>query len=276
MDTNQLPYLIRLLDDTSDIVQERVRAELLAFGDRLEAAYETIQIDLAPEDRLRFRQFVTTHGAEARRESAWKNWPSLPSQADQLETALDLLSQYQYGWMPPVRLKEQLDELSESYAESGYSMDAYGLSRYLFVGQAFRGSTDDYYNPMNNNLSHVIHERRGITISLACTFMLVGARQGIDIWGINTPGHFLAAADVAGTVKIFDCFSHGRTLTPTEEAMLRQSLPPQLSYVLTERASAKQIVSRVLRNLVNAYERAEENDRAQFFMRLFEGLQGAE
>jgi regulator of sirC expression with transglutaminase-like and TPR domain len=268
LDRNQLPHLIRLLEDTSESVQGHVAERLLAFGDRLEAEFSAIQMDVSPEDRSRFRRFLAAHGAEARRKGAWRAWQTLETSPAQLEGALEVLSQYQFGWSPPIRLKEMLVDLAKLYAQSGYSNDPYGLSRFLFVGQAFRGTAEDYYNPLNSNLAHVIQEKRGIPISLACVFILVGARSGLDIWGVNTPGHFLAAASVAGRIKLFDCFSHGRALTPTEESILRHSLPPQLSYVLGERATAKQIVVRMLRNLINAYERLEQEDRANVFRSL--------
>jgi len=272
LDNNQLPHLIRLLEDTSESVQDHVAQKILAFGDRLEAEFNAIQMDVSPEDCARFRRFLAAHGAESCRKNAWRAWQDLPTSAAQLEGALDVLSQYQFGWTPPIRLKEMLDGLAKLYAESGYSVDPYGLGRFLFVGQAFRGMAEDYYNPLNSNLVHVIQERRGIPISLACVFILVGARSGLDIWGVNTPGHFLAAANVAGQIKLFDCFSHGHTLTPSEESDLRHSLPPQLSYVLGERATPRQIIVRILRNLINAYDRLDREENADKFRSLLAEL----
>jgi regulator of sirC expression with transglutaminase-like and TPR domain len=58
----------------------------------------------------------------------------------------------------------------------------------------FKGS-DDYFNEQNSSLPHVLTTRRGIPITLAIVILGVARRLGMDAYGINSPGHFLASVE---------------------------------------------------------------------------------
>src|SRR4029078_3850669 len=63
----------------------------------------------------------------------------------------------------------------------------------LFDVVGFVGNVDDYYNPANSYLPEVLRTHRGLPISLVLIYKCVAERIGLDVRGINSPGHFLAA-----------------------------------------------------------------------------------
>jgi regulator of sirC expression with transglutaminase-like and TPR domain len=63
----------------------------------------------------------------------------------------------------------------------------------LFDVIGFVGNVDDYYNPANSYLPDVLRTHRGLPISLVLIYKCVAERIGLDVRGINSPGHFLAA-----------------------------------------------------------------------------------
>src|SRR3954453_21726515 len=63
----------------------------------------------------------------------------------------------------------------------------------LFDVVGFVGNVDDYYNPANSYLSEVLRTHRGLPITLVLVYKCVAERIGLDVRGINSPGHFLAA-----------------------------------------------------------------------------------
>jgi regulator of sirC expression with transglutaminase-like and TPR domain len=63
----------------------------------------------------------------------------------------------------------------------------------LFDVAGFVGNVEDYYNPANSYLPDVLSTRRGLPITLVLVYKCVAEKLGLQVQGINSPGHFLAA-----------------------------------------------------------------------------------
>ncbi|MBM3289678.1 MAG: hypothetical protein FJY92_05960 [Candidatus Hydrogenedentes bacterium] len=267
---SDIPHLIDLLDGASHDVRELVLRELLSFGPALEGEVDALVDHLSPCQRRAAQRLIAAHRRAESRWDAWSAWPRLPDPNAQLETAFELLSQFQYGWAPPVTLRDLLDDLSRDFLMTCRTRDALSLSRFLFGAKKLHGNRDEYYAPLNSNLVHVIQHGEGLPISLVAIFILVGARCGIAIEGCCAPGHFLARAKMGGRTLHFDCFDGGRILGEKEIGAVRSQMPPRMWRALAEPAQPIDIVRRVLNNLIHAYEL--EGDAAH--ARLMRDLQG--
>ena len=250
---NDIPHLIELLDDHSQEVRDHVLRELLSFGADLEEEMRGLVGQLPAERRRTAEWMIASHKQSQARWNAWRAWPELDDPNEQLEVAFELLSQFQYGWVPPVSLREQLDGLSRDFLTTCHTRDALSLSRFLFVTKQLHGNSEDYYAPMNCNLMHVIDHKVGLPISLVAIFVLVGARCGVSVEGCCAPQHFLARARIGGSTLLFDCFNGGRILTDKEIAKIRSHMPPYLWRVLAEPVQPVEMIRRVLNNLIHAY-----------------------
>lgn len=113
----------------------------------------------------------------------------------------------------PVDVPARLDQLS-GLAAAATGLTAEGLCRHLFVAEGFAGNADDYYDPANSHLDAVLDRRRGIPITLAVVLMEVGRRAGIQIEGVNAPGHFLVRSDG----RMLDPFAGGRQVPDVDAA----------------------------------------------------------
>ncbi|MDZ4861115.1 MAG: transglutaminase family protein [Candidatus Hydrogenedentes bacterium] len=250
---NDIPHLIELLDDHSPDVRDHVLRELLSFGDTLEEEMRAL-VDQLPADRRRIAEWmITSHKQGQARWDAWRAWPEIDEPNAQLEAAFELLAQFQYGWLPPITLRDLLDGLARDFLTTCHTRDALSLSRFLFVTRQLRGNTNDYYAPMNCNLIHVIEHKLGLPISLVAVFILVGARCGVAVEGCCAPQHFLARARIGGSTLLFDCFNGGRILTDKEIAKIRSHMPPHLWRVLAEPVQPVELMRRALNNLIHAY-----------------------
>jgi len=271
-DTSQLPFLIKLADDPSPVVWAKIAAEVRAFGPALWPEIAAQGITLTDAQRENLAAMLDVVDVEAFRAS-WLDWLELDGENAKLEAALSRLAAWQLGGAQPVRvtrLAELLDELAMEFRGSSATCDAESLSRFLFSDKALRGvEAEDYYNPLNSNLIHVIEAGRGIPLSLAAIFMLVGARLEINIYGCNFPGHFLARAHVGGHDLFFDCFNEGRLLAEAETRALRKAAPDAVA----KPATAVMIVMRVLANLANAYYQAGDTENTQFVLGLLRDLE---
>jgi len=131
----------------------------------------------------------------------------------------------------------------------------------LFDVVGFRGNDEDYYNPANSYVPDVLETHRGIPITLVLIYKCVAEAIGLEVEGINAPGHFLASVycpEPGRTVMdrkqwmYVDPFYGGELLTQAEvfkrisESTGRRDL---LSTVSLNVATHKQWLARMLHNL---------------------------
>ncbi len=254
-DPQQLPYLLKLLEDESETVRETVLKELSSFGPYLEQelAHQNITID---EYQLKLMRSLLDESNRRWLQEAWSSWFELEDDKAKLELAQSLLAEFQNGRYYPVKLKSLLDQLAKEYRSRNHYTDALELSNFLFKVKKIAGVEEsDYYNPLNSNLVHVIEKKRGIPISLASIYILVGHRLGLDIEGINFPGHFLTRAISKGRVFIIDCFNGGNVMSLSKKKPTVQSGDATGIQDIRElECDAEMIIARVLRNLMKAYQ----------------------
>lgn len=266
-DPSRLPAILRLLDDESPVVRERITEALAAMGEGLRG--ELARLGFGPDtpEHGAIRVLLEPHHRAWLR-SEWPRWFGIPGDLDRLEEALRLLAEYQGGRLHPRPLGDLLDGLAAGYRAEHPVPGVRSLARYLFRTRGLRGAQDDYYDPRNSNLVEVVEAGRGIPISLVTVFILVGRRVGVPVQGCNIPAHFLARVQVDGETWLVDCFDGGRFILP--EFFRPEFLPHtrprpdfEVRYLLDADVPAEVIVGRVLNNLVRAFEaRGRAEDRA--------------
>ena len=263
---NDLPFLLRLIDDPSPRVRARVAARLRELGAGVLKADETLE--MAPAQRELLEEVFASRDERVLQ----AQWARLQSEDDDriyLEKSLLALGCWQTGEVRAHRASGLLDDLAVAFVALEPCPDSVALAHFLFEERGLRGAAaGDYYNPLNSNLTHVLESGAGLPITLACIFILVGARVGLEIEGCNFPGHFLARDGRRRTV--FDPFNGGRVLSPREVATLQKAAPGEMA----DAASARDIVARVLRNLSVAYYHAGDGGYSGLMLSLLRAQDG--
>ena len=144
----------------------------------------------------------------------------------------------------------------------------------LFEDARFRGNLGDYDNPSNSYLPRVLKTRLGLPILLTLVYKAVLERLDIPAFGINAPGHFLAAipAVAVGSITskrddlaLIDPFCGG-TLLSRDEAIHRIAKSADGDLLLDENvdllpvATHKQWLTRILQNLHMGFDRRGQVD----------------
>ena len=133
-----------------------------------------------------------------------------------------------------------------------------GLVEHLFVREGFRGNTEEYYEAPNSFLTDVLDRRLGIPISLAVLMIEVGRRVGVDLAGVNMPGHFLVRT-TSEPAELFDPFVGGRRLsTEAAEALYAQATAGEFDPNVLDPVGPRVILSRMLRNLAEVARRQQD------------------
>ncbi|MDE0427198.1 MAG: transglutaminase-like domain-containing protein [Candidatus Poribacteria bacterium] len=139
------------------------------------------------------------------------------------------------------------------------------LNRYLFEENGFTGNTENYYALGNNFLNAVLDNKTGIPITLGVVYIEVGRRAGLPLVGVNFPGHFLVKYQCEHLDIHLDVFKAGRfmcedLLQAKLKEVVGKSVP--LEPRMLAEASDREILARILRNLVRAYTLLERYDKA--------------
>lgn len=263
----QLDHLLCLLDDESSVVQEALQRELTSMRRELPERLQHLNRPLsADEERHVGRLLEPARRAEL--EETWMRWRWLESPHAQLEEGMAQISAYLNGWRTqPGDLAQRLDALAEEAFRDQGRMDARELSEWMFAVRdgtvRFRGNSKDYYTANNSNLFWVLETGLGNPISLSCLYRLLGQRFGIEIEGCNFPGHFLARVELAERTWLVDCFNRGRFMLASDVARHHPAANPAMEEVIQKPASTDQILLRILRNLDEAFERADDLPKRQ-------------
>lgn len=271
----QLSYLLRLLDDRSPVVQEALAREFSAYGPSL--THDVAGLPHPPDAAAleQIRMLIAGHGRQVLRTS-WDAWLTDRGDGpmDRLETALTLIAEFQNGIGYEPTLGSLLDNLAAEFRRRGGTMDEETLARFLFKEKGIEGDRSNYYHPHNSNLVYVVESRKGLPISLACLYMLVGRRLGFQIGGCNWPNHFYARVMIRHRLLLVDCFNGGRTMD--RESFLKMQGPSKdaAESVVDEPASVEAIVIRVLGNLVRAYQQIAHEANSRLMMDLLRNMEG--
>lgn len=270
----ELRSLVRLLDDEHPSVRTAVKRRLAAYGIGLRA----ILLEAVPELAGPDLDLALELGWQERRRGllrGWAAWMKQPSGMDKLETGHRLLAEYlEPREAEAIDISEALSQLAMDHELECGEPDFRSLAEFLFCSGRFRGARERYYHPDSSNLSVVLRTGEGNPISLACLFMLIGKRLGLEVGGCNYPVHFLARAKCPddGELYLIDCFNEGRIIHSRDLIEHHPLSPAAVAGIVTTPASAELVVSRVLRNLENAFHREGLRREEEFMRQLWRRL----
>jgi len=131
------------------------------------------------------------------------------------------------------------------------------LRQILARREGFRGNLDNYFDPANSYLHRVLQTKMGIPLTLALVYLFAGQRAGLDVYGINTPGHYLAG--IGGV--IFDPFHAAGVMSADDLAAKFGTDRMAWANPMYMRATPRDTAERMLVNLLNSYSRLGDEAR---------------
>lgn len=273
-----LPFVIRLLDDETPAVRTAVTSLLKPYDGDLSEALAESSVDLAPSER----RILATLLHPARRERLKQEWivPSGGGDAigddwEQLEGLLRLLSDFLHdGLTVRLPISDALDLLADEINDDIAAVNSDEVRRWLFESGRFVGNEHDYESPHNTDIAWVLSHGKSNAIGLSVVFLLVGRRLGLEVDGINFPGHFLTRIWKNGRPYLVDCYHAGR-LVPADELLAAGDLSGAARRALMHPAQPGAILTRMLRNLERAYLSREEAEDAALVRELISSLEPA-
>ena len=136
------------------------------------------------------------------------------------------------------------------------------LNEYLFEERGFLGNEEDYYDPGNSFLNVVLDKKTGIPITISIIYSEIAKYIGLDLRIVGFPGHVIVKYK---DEIILDPFYHGILLTIEDlEENLNRNFGEDVEFIpeYLNEATAEQLLTRLLRNLKNAYTQSYAYDKA--------------
>lgn len=266
----ELDALLRLLDDETPVVRERVAERFAQCGGDISEWLATQPRILTREEK----SLLTEMLSPGRREILAREWiaptggaAALGEDWDTFEALLRALSDFLHdGISLRQPLTDALDLLAEEAEDDGVASEN-DLRAFLFEGTRLRGNQSAYYDPRNSDLAWSIAEGQSNPLGLCLIFILVARRLELQVEGVNFPGHFMCRIFEDGYPLIIDCFDHGRLhfqSTLLENAELTK---PQRD-LLRRTADPGTILLRLLNNLNQSLEQNGREDDARLIKEL--------
>ena len=147
------------------------------------------------------------------------------------------------------------------------------LNEYFFDELGFHGAEEDYYDPGNSFLNVVFDKKTGIPITLSIIYAEIAKNIGLDLQIVGFPGHVIVKYK---NEIILDPFYRGRLLTIDNlEEILDRNFGDGVEFIpeYLNEATTEQLLTRLLRNLKNAYTQSYAYDKAMKCTDMILGMQ---
>jgi regulator of sirC expression with transglutaminase-like and TPR domain len=260
----EIDALVKLLDDPDEEVFAHVQERLLTYGEEvvkhLETAWEQ-SLDTLLQERIENIVHTIQFTNVKQDLSLWFHSGAF----DLLQGAL-IINRYQFPDLNEQAIINQIEDIkTEVWVGLQYEMSSVEkvkLMNHVFYTQfGFSGNTKNHHDPQNSYLNQVMESKRGNQISLAIIYATIAQKLDIPIYGVNLPQHFILGyidesnPDKEQAVLFYiNAFNKGAIFGKHDvDQFLRQlNLEPQPGFYAP--CSNAEIIRRVIRNLISAYE----------------------
>lgn len=272
-----LERLIAQLDADSYEAREAAARQLWAIGRPALPALRGALKHKSLEVRSRARAIIEslTTGVRLREFVAFA---ALPDDKLDLEQGMWLIARILDPNVTKHDLTKQLDSLAEDVRrELGPGFDpatadpqkvVAAVRQGLHVKRGFTGNVDDYNNPDNSSLSHVLQTKKGLPIVLSHVTIAVGRRLKLPIVGVPAGGRYLIKYDGSQAPAGFP--QEDIVISPFDDF---QTLPRQNPGTSVALDTPREALTRMLRNLISDLDTTTQADELQQAQELFDLLE---
>jgi regulator of sirC expression with transglutaminase-like and TPR domain len=257
--------LIRLLDDPDKEIYEHVHEKLLGYGieaiSYLETAFEQA-FDAIQQERIANLVHEMQFGTLKNDLKLW-----FQSGAFDLLQGILIINRYQYPDLDDQKVINQIEAIKRDIwiqmMNEASPKEQIKLINHVFYNiYGFSGNRSNHLDPQNSFLSQVLETKKGNQISLAIIYSIIAQKLDIPVYGVNLPQHFILAyldesreSEFEGGIMFYiNAFNKGFIFGRRDVDIFLKQLNLKFDKQFYEPCSNTDIIKRVLRNLISAYE----------------------
>jgi regulator of sirC expression with transglutaminase-like and TPR domain len=275
--------LIRLLDDPDTEIFGHVHDKLLSYGPEaihyLESAFEQA-FDSTQQERIANLVHEIQFGTVKNDLKLWYQSGSF----DLLQGIL-IVNRYQYPDLDEQKVINQIESIKRDIwihmMNEASPVEQVKLMNHVFYSiHGFSGNTTNHRDPQNSYISQVLENKKGNQISLAIIYSIIAQKLDIPVYGVNLPQHFILAyldesqgTEFEGGILFYiNAFNKGFIFGRRDVDMFLKQLNLQFDKQFYEPCTNADIIKRVLRNLISAYEHLGSSDKVDELNELLQYL----
>lgn len=265
INSREIESLIKLLDDPDAEVFEHVHDKLASYGNEvitsLESAFEGA-FDPILQDRIANLVHEIQFSTVRNDLMLWHQGGAF----DLLQGVL-IINKYQYPDLDEQKVINQIEAMKrdiwlQMMYESSPADKVKLINHVLYSIYGFSGNTTTPQDPQNSYLSQVLETKKGNQVSLAIIYAVIAQKLDIPVYGVNLPQHFILAyldetmqsEFESGILFYINAFNKGYMFGRRDVDLFLKKLNLRPEKQFYEPCSNTDIIRRILRNLVSAYE----------------------
>jgi regulator of sirC expression with transglutaminase-like and TPR domain len=257
--------LIRLLDDPDQEIYNHVHEKLLSYGSEVINYLETAfgeAFDPIQQERIANLVHEIQFDILKNDLRLWQH-----SGAFDLLQGILIMNRYHYPDLDEQKVINQIEAIKrdiwiQMMNESSAPEQIKLINHVFYSIYGFSGNTANHLDPQNSYLSQVLETKKGNQISLAIIYSIIAQKLDIPVYGVNLPQHFILAymdesrqSEFEGGVLFYiNAFNKGLIFGRRDVDMFLKQLNVKPDKQFYEPCSNTEIIKRVLRNLISAYE----------------------
>jgi len=261
----EINSLIKLLDDPDKEIFEHIHEKLLSYGSAaigyLESAWEQA-FDPLLQERIADLVHEIQFGIVKEELKLWYQSGSF----DLLQGVLTV-NKYQYPDLDEQKVINQIEAIKrdvwqQMMYEASPAEQVKLINHVFYNIYGFSGNTSNHQDPQNSYLNQVLETKKGNQISLAIIYSIIAQKLDMPIYGVNLPQHFILAyvdesmeTEFEGGILFYiNAFNRGVMFGRRDVDMFLKTLKLHAEKQFYEPCSNSDIIRRILRNLISAYE----------------------
>mgnify|MGYP000220765221 FL=1 len=255
--------MIHLLDDSDQEVVTMVEQQIRTLGPSiipvLESEWESESLNPLLQSKIENLIHDFQWQSVKTRLQFWKESGGM----DLLE-GMWILATYRYPEYSFDELKLEMDQLYyevwPQMREEIHPMDQVKvLNAVIFDQLKFGPNTKNFHAANNSFINNVLSSKKGNPISLCVIYMWIAQKLGLPIYGVNLPNLFVLTYKQKGLQFYINVFNKGLIFNKVDidNYLAQLNLTPNEVYY--QPCSNLEIIRRVLRNLIMAFEKAGDD-----------------
>lgn len=265
IDPNEIHSLIKLLDDPDKEIFEHIHEKIFSYGEEaieyLESAFEKA-FDPILQERIANLVHEIQFNIVKEELKLWYQGGSF----DLLQGVLTI-NKYQYPDLDEQKVINQIEDIKrdvwlQMIYDANPAEQIKMINHVFYNIHGFTGNTTNHQDPQNSYLSQVLETRKGNQISLAIIYSIIAQKLDIPVYGVNLPQHFILAyvdesreTEFEGGILFYiNAFNRGIIFGRRDVDMFLKKLNLRAEKQFYEPCGNADIIRRILRNLISAYE----------------------
>jgi regulator of sirC expression with transglutaminase-like and TPR domain len=266
IDDNNLKALVSLLSDDDKEILNLVEGQIISLGSYiipfLEHEWET-NLDPTVQRRIEDLLHTVQYDQVRKRLATW-----VQNGGTDLLEGLWIVATYQYPDIELEKLRKELEDIYyEVWLEMKPDLHPYDqvkiVNNVIFQKLKFSANTKNFHSPSNSMINVVLDTKKGNPITLCAIYMLVAQKLRLPMYGVNLPNLFILTYKTEESQFYINAFNKGLIFSKADIDNYIHHLNLSYSPVFYEPCNHIEILKRVLRNLVVAYEKLGDTHKVR-------------